>query len=197
MRPTPLPVRFVAAAGLVLAAALAAPVAAAPPSSSTSGVHFTQGGDPSCTLNADDTVDCTAELAGLGQGDIAVTATVQAFATYTCQNRGGNQAPGQNRVAGPVIGAGDPTVIPSDQIENGRADIGDSAGPATVPETVSGNAAGCPNGNWQGVDPQVVGYVVTFSATQGGTLLFCREGSATGAGAVQLSPCASGGGAAR
>jgi len=181
---------------LVLAV-LAAPSSAAPPTAPTSGVHFTQGGSPTCTLSSNGTVDCTSELAGLGQGDIVVTATVQALATYTCENRGGNQAPGQNKVAGPVVGAGEPTVIPADQIDNGRAVVGDSAGPATVAETVSGSTAGCPNGNWTGVDPQIVGYVVTFSATQGGTLLFCREGSATGPGTVSLSPCAGDGGVAR
>lgn len=196
MRRTSAPLLLTAAVSLVLTV-LAAPAWSAPPTGPTSGVHFTQGGDPACTLNADGTVDCEAELAGLGQGDIVVTATVQALATYTCENRGGNQAPGQNKVAGPVVGSGEPTVIPSDQIDNGRAVVGDEAGPATVAETVSGRTAGCPNGNWTGVDPQIVGYVVTFSASQGGTLLFCREGSTTQPGTVSLTACSSGGGVAR
>jgi hypothetical protein len=171
---------------------------AAPKTTPTSGVHFTQSGDPVCTLNADGTVTCTAELAGLGGGDIITTATLQALATYTCRNKGGNEAPGQNKVAGPTVGANEPTVIPADQIKNGRAVLTDSAGPAIPAAEVSGTAAGCPNGNWRGVNPQIVSYNVTFSATQGGVLLFCREGSTTTSpGSVTLVDCASDRGVAR
>lgn len=178
---------FLAISALVLMAGLAGTASAAPPKTPTSGVHFTQAGDPSCTLT-NGAADCDAELAGLGQGDIVVLTTVQAFATYTCQNRGGNQAPGQNKVPGPRVGSGEPTVIPGAQIENGRATVSDSAGPATVSPTVSGQQAGCPNGNWTGVDPQIVGYFVHFEASQGGVLLFCREGeSDTASGGVALT----------
>ncbi|HLM07328.1 MAG TPA: hypothetical protein VK402_19285 [Blastococcus sp.] len=188
---------FVIVSALVMGLAFTGSAQAARPTTPTSGVHFTQGGQPSCTLT-NGSVDCTAELAGLGQGDIIVTATVQALATYTCQNRGGNQAPGQNRVPGPEVGSGEPTVIPADQIDNGRATVSDDAGPATVSDTVTGRQAGCPNGNWTGVNPVIVGYVVHFEATQGGVLLFCREGtSSTASGSVALSPCSDGGGVAR
>ena len=174
-------------AAIVMGVALSGTAQAAQPTTPTSGVHFTQGGDPSCTLDAG-SVDCDAELAGLGQGDIVVLATVQAQATYTCQNRGGNQAPGQNKVLGPVVGSGEPTVIPGDQIDNGRATVSDDAGPATVRDTVTGREAGCPNGNWTGVNPVIAGYFVHFEASQGGVLLFCREGSSTSAsGPVALT----------
>ena len=164
-----------AALALGLAFVWTSPVDAKP--TPTSGVHFTQGGTPVCTLNADTTADCTAELAGLGEGDIVITTSVGGSAVYQCQNKGGNLAPGQNKVlVGPEVNS---VVVPGDEIENGRATItGFTEDPLVAPPTVSGRAAGCPNGNWTGVNPRLSITSVTFRATQGGVLLF--NCSATG-----------------
>jgi hypothetical protein len=153
----------------------------------TSGVHFTQGGTPVCRLNADTTVDCTAELAGLGEGDIVITTSVGGSAVYQCQNKGGNLAPGQNKVlVGPEVNS---VLLPGDEIENGRATItGFTEDPLVAPPTVSGRAAGCPNGNWTGINPVLSITSVTFKATQGGVLLFScsATGSNLRAGSLQL-----------
>src|SRR5215212_8201209 len=107
----------------------------------TSGVHFTQGGRPVCTLNADTTVECPAELAGLGEGDIVITTSVGGSAVYQCQNK---------VLVGPEVNS---VVLPGDEIENGRATItGFTEDPLVAPATVSGRAAGCPNGNWTGIN---------------------------------------------
>ena len=179
--------KSVVGAALVLGLAFlsASPALAKP--TPTSGVHFTQGGTPVCTLNADTTVDCTAELAGLGEGDIVITTSVGGAAVYQCQNKGGNLAPGQNKVlVGPEVNS---VILPGDEIENGRATIvGFTEDPLVAPPTVSGQAAGCPNGNWKGINPELSITSVTFRASQGGVLLF--DCSATGtdlsAGSVQL-----------
>jgi hypothetical protein len=106
----------------------------------------------------------------LGGGDIVSTTTVEGFAVYTCQNQGGNQAPGQNKVLeGPDTGT---VTLPGGEIKNGRATVRGSS-TLTADDTVSGRVAGCPNNKtWTGVDPQLTITDVTFSATQGGVLLF-------------------------
>lgn len=165
---------------------VASPANAAKPVTPTNGVHFTQAGQPSCIVT-DGSVDCTAELVGVGQSNISTLATIQALATYSCQNKGGNIAAGQNKVPGPAVGSGEPTVTPAAEITNGRVTVSDSAGPATVAPTVSGKTAGCPNGNWVGVNPVTVGYYVHFECSQGGVLLFSREGETTSNGPVALT----------
>ena len=179
--------KTIAAAAIALGVAFlpASPALAKP--TPTSGVHFTQGGRPVCTLNADTTVDCTAELAGLGEGDIVITTSVGGSAVYQCQNKGGNLAPGQNKVlVGPEVNS---VILPGDEVENGRATItGFTDDPLVAPATVSGRAAGCPNGNWTGINPVLSITSVTFRASQGGVLLFncSATGTNLSAGSVPL-----------
>jgi hypothetical protein len=160
---------IIAVLSLMALALAAVPALAAPKTTPTSGVHFTNGGTPVCTITGS-TVDCSAELSGLGGGDIVSTTTVEGFAVYTCENQGGNQAPGQNKVLeGPDTGT---VTLPGGQIKNGRATV-PGRSTLTADETVSGRVAGCPNNKtWTGVDPQLTITSVTFSATQGGGLLF-------------------------
>jgi hypothetical protein len=159
---------IIAVLSLMALAIAAVPALAAPKTTPTSGVHFTNTGAPVCTITGT-TVDCSAELAGLGGGDIVSSTTVSGFAVYTCQNRGGNQAPGQNRMLeGPTT---TPVTIPAGEIKNGRATVPGTSTLTAAP-TVSGAAAGCPNGNWTGVNPQITITSVQFSASQGGVLLF-------------------------
>ena len=180
--------KIMAAAALALGVAFvsASPALAKP--TPTSGVHFTAGGTPTCTLNADHTADCSAELAGLGEGDIVITTSVGGSAVYQCRNNGGNLAPGQNKVlVGPEVNS---VVLPGDEIENGRATItGFTEDPLVAPATVSGRAAGCPNGNWTGINPVLSITSVTFRATQGGVLLFncSATGSNLSTGTVPLT----------
>ena len=159
---------ILAVLSLMALAIAAVPALAAKPTTPTSGVHFAQGGEPVCTVTGT-TVDCSAVLEGLGQGDIVSSTTVSGFAVYTCQNKGGQQAPGQNKVLeGPTT---TPVTLPAGEIKNGKATIPGTS-TLTAADTVSGAAAGCPNGNWTGVNPQITITSVQFSASQGGVLLF-------------------------
>ena len=171
--------------------------AAVPVLAQTSGAHFTRNGEPVCTITgsgASATVNCTSELAGLGNEDIISSTTVSGFAVYQCQNPGGNLAPGQNRVLeGPVT---TPVTIPADSIKNGRATVPGGPTTLTAAPTVSGQAAGCPNGQWTGVNPTLTITSVTFSATQGDTLLFTSTASNPAGLTGTFSPTVTGGVAA-
>jgi hypothetical protein len=99
------------------------------------------------------TANLSADASGLGQssitGSIAFSGTVQ----YTCQNNGGNIAPGQ-----PFVFAQPPatqTVAPD---KNGRAII-DLTVSFSAPPTQPGKDVGCPSGKWTGINPVIIGPV--------------------------------------
>lgn|GEM_PF-1167012 len=146
----------------------------------TQGVHFTQNGDPSCTITLSSATSasatCDAEVAGLGQELVNITVTMPGTAVYQCVNKGGNLAPGQNQVlVGPAVGSA--TANPSED-ENGRTLLEASTNALTAPTTVSGQAAGCPNGNWKGINPTLTISSITFTATQGTQTIFsCTRSS--------------------
>jgi hypothetical protein len=153
--------------------------------------HFKKGGEPTCTISGTGTnstsTTCSASLAGLGGGDLVLNTTVRGFAVYQCQNPGGNIAPGQNRVlVGPVT---QPTTIPGDAIKNGNVSFTTDPAVLSAPSTVSGSAAGCPNGGWTGVNPQLTLTDITLTIAQGGTTLFtCTASNPNGlSGTVPLS----------
>jgi hypothetical protein len=163
---------IIAVLSLLVAAFAAVPALAA--EGPTSGVHFTRGGDPTCTITdlggASADVQCTAELAGLGEGNITTETTITGFTQYTCINRGQNPAPGQNKVLeGPVTGVNE---IPSSEIKNGRAVVTGALTTLTADPVVSGAVAGCPNNNWTGVNPELTITSITYEAFQGGVLVF-------------------------
>jgi hypothetical protein len=140
--------------------------------------HFTHGGEPVCTVTnsgASSSTVCTAELAGLGNQDLVINVTVSGSAVYQCRNQGGNIAPGQNKVlVGPATA---PTTIPASAIKNGRVQFTTDAAVLTAPSTVSGEAAGCPNPNWTGVNPTLTTTNITMTISQGGVLLFTYQAS--------------------
>jgi hypothetical protein len=147
---------------------IVAALAAVPALAQTGGIHFTKGGTPVCTISgsgASQTINCTSELAGVGNEDISSSVTVNGFALYTCENQGGNQAPGINKVLeGPTT---DTTVIPADRVKNGRVTVPGSV-TLTADPTVSGRVAGCPNNKtWTGVNPTLTTTSITWTATQG------------------------------
>jgi hypothetical protein len=136
----------------------------------TSGAHFTQGGDPVCT-DIGTQLQCTGELAGLGNETVVALLTApNATATdLLCENKGGNQAPGQNPAV-PSTATGEQTI---QQPKNGRAGIDVST---DVP-TIGAKAAGCPNGNWRVIvgDVEFTSYTLTIS--QGGQLVVTCSGT--------------------
>jgi hypothetical protein len=117
-----------------------------------SGPTFTTIGLPGYTANL------SANASGLGQtsitGSIAFSGTVQ----YTCQNNGGNIAPGQ-----PFVFAQPPTSQTVAPDKNGRATI-DLTVSFSPPPTQPGKDVGCPSGKWTGINPVVTG-PVTATAT--------------------------------
>ncbi len=136
----------------------------------TSGAHFTKGGDPVCT-DIGTQLQCTAELAGLGNETVvALLEAPNATATdLLCENKGGNQAPGQNPAV-PSTATGTQTIK---QPKNGRASIDLST---DVP-SISAKDAGCPNGNWKVIvgDVEFTSYTLTIS--QGGQLVVTCSGT--------------------
>ena len=119
---------------------------------------------------------------GFGNQPAVATITFAGTVRYTCENKGGNQAPGQNPV--PAIGSASQDLGNADH--NGRGVFDFSVTFAAAP-TVSGNVAGCPNGNWQGVDPVIEGIPsATLSITQAGKVIFGPTQACT---ASAIGPC--------
>ena len=144
----------------------------AAPSALAASPHFKKNGTPVCTVTGSGTsqsVSCTGTLTGLGNEDLLIETTVSGFAVYECQNRGGNIAPGQNKVLeGPVT---EPTVVPAGEIKNGNVTF--TAGATlTADPTVSAAAAGCPNNNWIGVNPTLTITSIMLEISQGDTFIY-------------------------
>ena len=138
------------------------------------------------TISTSQSVTCTGELAGLGNTDLVLSLTVSGFAVYQCQNPGGNIAPGQNRVlVGPAI---TPTIVPGSAIKNGRTAFTTDPAVLSALSTVSRAAAGCPNGQWTGVNPVVTVTNITLQISQTSLLFTCTATDPTGlTGMVTLS----------
>jgi hypothetical protein len=126
---------------------------------------------PTVTWNADGSATATGDLSGLGNVPATATLQLSTSYTYTCQNNGGNVAPGQKStlVVGPL---GEQNLDNSDH--NGRATLNVTAFPGTPPATVGGKAAGCPNGNWTGVNPVAGATTATLTITQGGKVIYSQ-----------------------
>ncbi len=175
---------------LIILASLIAVTLFAAPSASAASPHFKKGGSPTCTVTnsgATSSTVCRAILAGLGNGDLDINVTVAGFAVYQCQNKGGNIAPGQNRVlVGPVTA---PTHIDGTEIKNGTLRFTTEPAVLEAPETVTGAEAGCPNPNWTGVNPTLTLTSITMDISQDGVLLFhCTASNPEGlSGTVALT----------
>jgi hypothetical protein len=129
-------------------------------------ITFHEG--PEFTFNGDGSVTVTADLSGLGNQPATATITQNATATYTCENPGGNLAPGQKGVA-----VSSTASEPISTEKNGRATIDLTAGALVPDETVSGKDAGCPNGRWTGIDPVLSGdTTATLTIIQGGKVIY-------------------------
>ena len=150
---------------LALPMLLAAAIMAASPAFANSP-HFKKGGEPVCTFSGTTSipVTCTGTLAGLGMEDLNIHLAVSGFALYQCQNGGGNTAPGQNKVLeGPATSD---TAFPASAIKNGNLTFTTNPATLTAAPTVSGDAAGCPNNNWTGVNPVLTVTSITLDIFQ-------------------------------
>jgi len=125
---------------------------------------------PTVVFNEDGSATATGNLSGLGNTPATAELQVTNSFTYTCQNKGGNTAPGQTSVE--VVGAPGTQEL-GETSKNGRSNLS-VTGPAPDPDdTISGNAAGCPNGNWSGVNPTATGPATALlTITQDGDIIF-------------------------
>lgn len=123
---------------------------------------------PTVTFNGTTSVTVTGDGSGFGNQPAVATLTVSASVTYTCQNKGGAQSPGQNPVAATTSGSQD--LGNGDHNGRGIINLTVSFSPAA---TVPGKSIGCPNGNWTGVNPVSGGITsATLTITQGGSTIF-------------------------
>jgi hypothetical protein len=100
--------------------------------------HFV--GTPTCTKSLSSGLTCSGKAAGLGNGPTQAFLTASSVsATYVCQNKGGNVAPGQPVVEQNVTGPAQ-TITP----RNGQITFSPTIPPPPTPSA----AAECPNGNW-------------------------------------------------
>ena len=65
-----------------------------------------------------------------------------------------------------------PTTIPADQIKNGTVTFTTNPNVLSAPSTVTAAQAGCPNGNWTGVNPTLLVTSVEMTIAQNGATLF-------------------------
>jgi hypothetical protein len=124
---------------------------------------------PTVTFNGTSSVTATGEASGLGNTPAIATLEVAGTVTYTCVNKGGGEAPGQNPV--PASGTGTQDLGNSDH--NGRGVLSITVSlDAPAPE-ISGKTAGCPNGNWKGINPVSSGITsATLTIRQGGSVIY-------------------------
>ncbi len=114
-----------------------------------SSPHF-KSGSPTCTIAGTasaPTVTCSGSVTGLGNENLSIDVAATGAGSYTCFNNGGNSAPGQNQV---TASGSSSTPVPASAAKNGNLTFTTNAATLTAPSTISGTAAGCPNGNWQG-----------------------------------------------
>jgi hypothetical protein len=124
---------------------------------------------PSVTFNGTSSVTASGEASGLGNQPAIATLTVEGTVTYTCRNKGGAEAPGQNPV--PATGTGTQDLGNSDH--NGRGVLSITVSLDAPAPVVGGKVAGCPNGNWQGVNPVTSGITsATLTIEQGGSVIY-------------------------
>jgi hypothetical protein len=126
-------------------------------------------------------------FSGLGNIPAFGELTVGGIANYTCTNKGGNAAPGQNPVdAG--TGSSGPVELPTDK--NGRATVPNITASVVAPPTPSAVDVGCggggaaEGGKWTVTLASLQATSAQFIVTHDGQTVLCRNytlgGSATG-----------------
>ena len=162
-------------------------VLAIPAVAQAANPHFRRNGTPRCTDTGSELV-CTGSLTGLGNQDLVLSLSADAFAEFFCGAPGNRRlAPGQNKV--PFAASGDQTV-PGSEIKNGNATFRVSA-PEEAPPTPTPEEAGCANPNWHVVPGanDIDFSNIRLTITQGVLLFTCTYGPEVGEGQTVTLDC--------
>jgi hypothetical protein len=112
----------------------------------------------------------TFNVSGLGNDPATAQLFVNGTALYTCTNRGGNAAPGQNPQ--PATGAS-PVVDLSSSQKNGRDDVSVTA-TLTAPLHIPAKTAGCPGNNWTATLSSLTVTSATLVISQNGQTIYSQ-----------------------
>ena len=151
--------------GLSLAVALTAVALAA----GTAFAALTFHSGPTVTFSGS-SATATFNVSGLGNDPATAQLFVNGTALYTCTNRGGNAAPGQNPQ--PATGAS-PVVDLSSSQKNGRDDVSVTA-TLTAPQTIPAKTAGCPGNNWTATLSSLTVTSATLVISQNGVAIYTQ-----------------------
>jgi hypothetical protein len=141
---------------------------------------------PTATFSGASVTLTDGNFSGLGSVPAFANVTVAGEATYTCTNKGGNAAPGQNPV--PAQGGSSGPVSLGNADHNGRGTISgitaSVTAPAPAPTAQTVGCGGQGSTSWDVTLNTLTATAATLTITQGGNVIFCRNytlgGSATG-----------------
>jgi hypothetical protein len=112
----------------------------------------------------------TFNVSGLGNDPATAQLFVDGTALYTCTNKGGNAAPGQNPQ--PATGAS-PVVDLSASQKNGRDSVSVTA-TLTAPLHIPAKTAGCPGNNWTATLSSLTVTSATLVIAQNGVTIYSQ-----------------------
>jgi hypothetical protein len=124
---------------------------------------------PTVTFNGS-SATATFNVSGLGNDPATAQLFVNGTALYTCTNKGGNEAPGQNPQ--PATGAS-PVVNLSSSQKNGRDDVTVTA-TLTAPLHIGAKTAGCPGSNWTATLSSLTITSATLVISQNGQTIYSQ-----------------------
>jgi hypothetical protein len=140
---------------------------------------------PTATFSGASVTLTNGNFSGLGSTPAFGTLTVEGQATYTCTNKGGNAAPGQNPV--PAQGGSSGPFDLGNSTHNGRGDITGATASVEFPPTPTAQQVGCGGGgstSWTVTPNTLIATTANLTVTQSGSIIFCRNyvlgGSSTG-----------------
>ncbi len=136
---------------------------------------------PTATFSGASVTLTGGNFSGLGNTPAIANLTVTGVATYTCSNKGGNAAPGQNPVPANPGSSGPFNLGNSDH--NGRGTITSITASVTAPPTPTAQQVGCGgqgSTSWTVTLNSLTATAAHLEITEGTTLVFCRNYTLTG-----------------